>query len=64
MIERVRAGKYHRFRLKTNPLAEVRQVLETMTAFWIQRLDSLEEFLDAEAATKKPKNHERVISVP
>jgi DNA-binding transcriptional ArsR family regulator len=53
ILQRVRAGKYHRFRLNTDPLAEVRQVLEKLTAFWVQRLDSLEEFLDAEVAVKK-----------
>jgi DNA-binding transcriptional ArsR family regulator len=54
ILERVRAGKYHHFRLKTDPLAEVRQVLEKLTAFWTQRLDALEQFLDAEEAAKKP----------
>jgi DNA-binding transcriptional ArsR family regulator len=53
MLERVRAGKYHHFRLKTDPLAEVRRVLEKLTAFWTQRLDALEQFLDTEETTKK-----------
>jgi len=46
-------GKYHRFRLNTHPLAEVQAALQKLTTFWIQRLDSLEEFLDAEEESQK-----------
>ncbi len=64
ILERVRTGKFHRFRLKTDPLADVQQVLEKLTAFWLRRMDSLDTFLDTEAAeetVKKRKNHEQTV---
>jgi DNA-binding transcriptional ArsR family regulator len=63
ILERVRTGKYHRFWLNTDPLAEVRQILEKLTSFWVQRLDSLENFLDAEEEAKiKDKPMQRLKS--
>ena len=55
ILQRVRAGKHHRFHLDPRPLAEVRVTLEQLTAFWLQRLDALEIFLDEEKAANKRK---------
>jgi DNA-binding transcriptional ArsR family regulator len=58
LLQRKRTGKHHRFHMNPRPLADVRTTLERLTAFWLQRLDALETFLDQEKATtskhKKP----------
>jgi DNA-binding transcriptional ArsR family regulator len=48
MIERVKVGKYHRFRVNTAPLGQAQEVLQQLTEFWNKRLDNLEEFLQRE----------------
>jgi DNA-binding transcriptional ArsR family regulator len=48
MIERVKTGKYHRFRVNTGPLGQAQQMLQQLTDFWNRRLDSLEDFLQRE----------------
>ena len=48
ILRRQRTGKHHRFQLNPRPLADVRDVLGKLTAFWTRRLDELESFLDAE----------------
>jgi DNA-binding transcriptional ArsR family regulator len=55
LLERVRAGKHHRFHLNPQPLAEVRATLTELAAYWLQRMDALERFLDHEKATAQPK---------
>jgi len=58
LLRRRRTGKHHRFHMNPRPLAAVRTALEQLTAFWLQRLDALETFLDQEKPTtskrKKP----------
>src|SRR5215475_333260 len=56
ILQRVRAGKHHRFHLNPRPLAEVRATLEQLTMFWLQRLDALENFLVHEKSTSKEKS--------
>ncbi|HWA86601.1 MAG TPA: metalloregulator ArsR/SmtB family transcription factor [Opitutus sp.] len=51
LLQRVRSGKHHRFHLNTEPLTDIRKTLDDLTAFWLQRLDELENFLDREKAT-------------
>jgi DNA-binding transcriptional ArsR family regulator len=45
MIERVKTGKFHRFRVNTGPLGQAQEVLQELTDFWNSRLDHLEDFL-------------------
>lgn len=56
ILERVRSGKHHRFRLNPRPLAEVRTTLEELTTFWLRRLDALEDFLAREKSASKQKS--------
>jgi DNA-binding transcriptional ArsR family regulator len=56
ILQRVRAGKHHRFHLNPLPLAEVRTTLEQLTTFWLQRLDALENFLAEEKSASKQKS--------
>jgi DNA-binding transcriptional ArsR family regulator len=56
ILQRVRAGKHHRFHLNPRPLAEVRTTLEQLTMFWLQRLDALENFLALEKSTPNQKS--------
>jgi DNA-binding transcriptional ArsR family regulator len=56
ILQRVRAGKHHRFHLNPRPLAEVRATLEQLTSFWLQRLDALENFLAQEKTHSKQKS--------
>src|SRR5215475_13842532 len=56
ILQRVRAGKHHRFHLNPRPLAEVRAALEQLTMFWLQRLDALESFLAQEKSTSNQKS--------
>jgi DNA-binding transcriptional ArsR family regulator len=55
ILERVRTGKHHRFHLNPRPLAEVHATLNALTAFWLERLNELEAFLDHEKSNAKPK---------
>jgi predicted transcriptional regulator len=55
ILQRVRAGRHHRFHLIPRPLAEVRALLEQLTTFWLQRLDALENFLAQEKSASKEK---------
>jgi DNA-binding transcriptional ArsR family regulator len=48
MIERVKTGKFHRFRVNPNPLGQAQQMLQQLTDFWSRRLDGLEDFLQNE----------------
>jgi len=50
IIERVKCGKFHRFRINNQPIHEAQAVLQQLAAFWNQRLDHLEEFLNDEKA--------------
>ena len=56
ILQRVRAGRHHRFHLNPRPLAEVRTTLEQLTSFWLQRLDALENFLAQEKSISKQKS--------
>jgi DNA-binding transcriptional ArsR family regulator len=58
ILQRVRAGRHHRFQLIPRPLAEVRAILEQLTTFWLQRLDALENFLAEEKSARKKKPNE------
>jgi DNA-binding transcriptional ArsR family regulator len=53
LLQRIRIGKHHRFNMNPRPLADVRTTLEKLTAFWLQRLDGLEAFLDQEKSSTK-----------
>ena len=53
LLERVRAGRHHHFHLNPERLAGVRATLDRLARFWHRRLDELERFLDAEAATAR-----------
>jgi DNA-binding transcriptional ArsR family regulator len=53
ILQRVRAGKHHRFHLNPRPLADVRATLEELTAFWLQRLNALDHFLAEEKSKSK-----------
>jgi DNA-binding transcriptional ArsR family regulator len=55
ILQRVRAGKHHRFHLNPHPLAQVSATLQQLTTFWLQRLDALENFLALEKTTSKSK---------
>ncbi|HWX18740.1 MAG TPA: metalloregulator ArsR/SmtB family transcription factor [Candidatus Binatia bacterium] len=48
MIERVKTGKFHRFRVNTRPLGQAQRMLQQLTDFWNRRLDNLEDFLQNE----------------
>jgi DNA-binding transcriptional ArsR family regulator len=48
MIERVKAGKFHRFRVNPGPLGQAQQLLQQLTDFWRRRLDNLDDFLHNE----------------
>jgi hypothetical protein len=48
MIERVKTGKFHRFRVNTGPLDQAQRVLQQLTDFWNRQLDNLEHFLQSE----------------
>jgi DNA-binding transcriptional ArsR family regulator len=50
IIERVRRGKFHRFKLNSQTIAEAQSVLQQLATFWNQRLDDLEELLKSEDA--------------
>lgn len=51
ILQRERAGKYHRFRLNPRPLTDVRATLEQLTSFWLERLDYLEAYLAKRSRT-------------
>lgn len=48
LIERVKSGKIHRFRLNTHPLQSAQTTINQLTTFWLQRLSNLETFLNKE----------------
>ncbi len=48
MIERVKTGKFHRFRVNTGPLNQAQHALQQLADFWGRRLDNLEAFLQDE----------------
>jgi DNA-binding transcriptional ArsR family regulator len=48
MLERVKTGKFHRFRVNTATLDQARDVLQQLAEFWNERLDRLEDFLQRE----------------
>jgi DNA-binding transcriptional ArsR family regulator len=48
IIERVKSGKFHRFKIKSRGIREAQTVLQQLVAFWSQRLDNLEKFLNQE----------------
>ncbi len=48
VLERVKTGKFHRFRVNTRPLTQAQEVLQQLTDFWNRRLDHLEDFLQKE----------------
>src|SRR5215475_10647468 len=48
MLERVKNGKFHRFRVNTGALNQAQEVIQQLTDFWNQRLDNLEDFLQKE----------------
>jgi DNA-binding transcriptional ArsR family regulator len=48
MLERVKTGKFHRFRVRTQPLDQARRVLQKLAQFWNRRLDKLEKMLENE----------------
>ena len=50
LLRRIRQGKHHHFHLQPQPLTDARTTLERLAAFWLQRLDELEDYLDAEQA--------------
>jgi DNA-binding transcriptional ArsR family regulator len=56
ILERVRTGKHHRFQLNPRPLEEVSATLKQLTAFWLHRLDALENFLAQEKSASKQKS--------
>jgi DNA-binding transcriptional ArsR family regulator len=51
MIERMKTGKFHRFRVRTQPLRQAQSVLEQLAEFWNNRLDNLGKFLAEEIAS-------------
>ena len=51
ILQRKRAGKYHRFRLNPRPLTDVRATLEQLTRFWLERLNYLEAYLGKHSNT-------------
>jgi hypothetical protein len=54
ILHRVKTGKFHRFRLDTRPFTKAQRVMDEVAAFWQQRLDRLEDYLDPRV-TPKPK---------
>ena len=48
MLQRVKSGKFHRFRVNTGPLDRAQKILQQLTDFWNRRLDHLDEFLQSE----------------
>jgi len=48
VLERVKTGKFHRFRVNPGPLTQAQKVLQQLTDFWNRRLDHLEDFLQKE----------------
>jgi len=48
MLERVKTGKFHRFRVNTDALGQAQEMLRQLAVFWNQRLDHLEDFLQKE----------------
>src|SRR6516164_6976332 len=48
MLQRVKSGKFHRFRVNTGPLDRAQKILQQLTDFWNRRLDHLDEFLQHE----------------
>ena len=48
IIERVKCGKFHRFKINSQRISEAQSMLQQLVAFWSQRLDHLEEFLKQE----------------
>lgn len=46
LINRVKDGKIHRFKLNTQPLQSAQTTINQLTAFWLQRLANLESFLN------------------
>jgi DNA-binding transcriptional ArsR family regulator len=48
MLERVKRGKFHRFRVNTGALGQAQEVLQELADFWNRRLDNLEDFLQKE----------------
>ena len=40
LIERVKSGKIHRFRLNTQPLQSAEATINQLTAFWMRRLSN------------------------
>src|SRR5210317_1481975 len=45
LIDRIKEGKTHRFRLNTQPLHTAESTINQLTSFWMQRMDNLESFL-------------------
>jgi DNA-binding transcriptional ArsR family regulator len=52
---RIRTGKFHRFRLDTRSFSKAQQLIGELKAFWQQRLDRLENYLDFESTPDQPK---------
>jgi DNA-binding transcriptional ArsR family regulator len=46
LINRMKEGKTHRFRLNTQPLQNAETTIKQLTSFWMQRLANLESFLN------------------
>jgi DNA-binding transcriptional ArsR family regulator len=59
ILLRVKTGKFHRFRLDTRPFTKARGVMEEWTAFWQQRLDHLENYLDHELPLTNARSNEQ-----
>ena len=47
LINRIKKGKVHRFQLNTQPLQSAQATINQLTAFWLQRLANLEDFLNS-----------------
>ena len=48
LIDRVKDGKIHRFKMNTQPLQSAQSTIHQLTTFWLQRLANLESFLNKE----------------
>jgi DNA-binding transcriptional ArsR family regulator len=48
MLERVKTGKFHHFRVNTGALGQAQEALQQLADFWNRRLDNLEDFLHKE----------------
>jgi len=48
VLERVKTGKFHHFRVNTAALDQAQRVLQQLTEDWNRRLGHLEDFLQAE----------------